>query len=63
MSASTATEPSVAFSVRDVTKVYRMGDVEVHALRGVTMELSEGEFVVLGNYATDALDFIVDFQF
>ena len=30
-----------------VTKVYRTGDVEVHALRGVDMELYEGEMVVL----------------
>jgi putative ABC transport system ATP-binding protein len=35
------------FATRDVTKVYRMGDVSVHALRGVTMELDRGEFVVL----------------
>lgn len=35
------------FSTRDITKVYRMGDVSVHALRGVTMDLFKGEFVVL----------------
>jgi putative ABC transport system ATP-binding protein len=35
------------FETRGVTKVYRMGDVEVHALRGVDLELFEGEFVVL----------------
>ena len=33
--------------MREVTKVYRMGEVEVHALRGVSLELAEGEFVVL----------------
>jgi len=32
---------------RDVSKVYRMGEVEVHALRGVDFEMVEGEFVVL----------------
>ncbi len=42
-------ERSVApvFSAREITKVYRMGEVEVHALRGITVELRESEFVVL----------------
>jgi putative ABC transport system ATP-binding protein len=31
--------------VQDVTKVYQMGDVQVHALRGVDLQLNEGEFV------------------
>jgi putative ABC transport system ATP-binding protein len=35
------------FRVNDVTKVYRMGDVEVHALRDVNLELYRGEFVVV----------------
>jgi putative ABC transport system ATP-binding protein len=37
----------VVLEARGVTKVYRMGDVEVHALRGVDVSLHEGEFVVL----------------
>ena len=35
------------FEAQGVTKVYRTGDVEVWALRGVDMTLSEGEMAVL----------------
>jgi putative ABC transport system ATP-binding protein len=35
------------FEARDVTKIYRTGDVEVHALRGVDVDLYEGEMAVL----------------
>jgi putative ABC transport system ATP-binding protein len=45
---SDATAPSnVVFHVQGITKVYRMGEVEVHALRSVDLDLYEGEFVVL----------------
>src|SRR5262245_38183238 len=30
-----------------LTKVYRMGEVDVHALRGIDLELYEAEFIVL----------------
>ena len=30
---------------RDVTKVYKMGKVEVHALRGVSLEIRVGEYI------------------
>lgn len=35
------------FSARDVTKTYTMGEVVVHALRGVSLDLYRGELVVL----------------
>jgi putative ABC transport system ATP-binding protein len=42
-----AAERMVVFSAREITKVYHMGEVEVHALRGITLELRESEFLVL----------------
>ncbi len=44
-SAPDAREP--VFLARDITKVYHMGEVDVHALRGVSLELHESEFLVL----------------
>ena len=35
------------FHVHNISKVYRMGEVEVHALRGIDIELFKGELVVL----------------
>jgi putative ABC transport system ATP-binding protein len=35
------------FDVRNLSKSYRMGEVEVHALRNVTLTLDEGSFVCL----------------
>ncbi|MEJ2209323.1 MAG: ABC transporter ATP-binding protein [Anaerolineae bacterium] len=31
--------------IEEITKIYHMGDVEVRALRGVSLEIAEGEFV------------------
>ena len=35
------------FEARGLTKIYQMGEVQVQALRGVDLDLYEGEFVVL----------------
>lgn len=32
-------------ATRDIHKVYKLGDTEVHALRGVSVDIREGEFV------------------
>jgi len=37
----------VVFHVHGVTKIYQMGEVQVHALRGVDLDLYEGDFTVL----------------
>jgi putative ABC transport system ATP-binding protein len=44
---ATATMRESVFTARGITKVYHMGEVDVHALRGVDLDLFSGEFVVL----------------
>jgi putative ABC transport system ATP-binding protein len=39
-------QPSL-IRLEDVAKVYRMGDVEVHALRGVSLAIEQGEFTAI----------------
>ena len=39
--------PAPLFNIRDLAKVYHMGEVQVHALRQVNLQLDEGKFVVL----------------
>ncbi len=38
---------AIALEAHELTKIYRMGAVEVHALRGVDVEFREGELIVL----------------
>jgi len=44
---SNSLEHAITLSARDLTKVYVTGDIEVHALRGVDLDLYAGELVVL----------------
>ena len=39
--------PGPLFSLRDVRKEYHMGEVSVHALRGATLDIEPGEFLVI----------------
>ena len=38
-------ERKAVIDIQDITKMYRMGEIEVHALRGVSLKIFEGEFV------------------
>jgi len=41
------TEKKPVFDVQNITKVYQMGEVSVHALRGIDLTLYQGELSVL----------------
>jgi putative ABC transport system ATP-binding protein len=47
VTASGQPSPVVVFRARALAKVYVMGDVSVHALRNLDLDIYEGEFVVL----------------
>jgi len=48
VTSATATDADpLVFEARGLKKVYDMGEVQVHALRGVDLDLFEGELVVL----------------
>ena len=36
-----------AIQIENVSKVYRIGEVETHALNGVSLSMAEGEFTAL----------------
>src|SRR5512137_1636909 len=40
-----AGDSDVTIKIESLTKVYRMGDVEVHALRGIDLEVKKGELI------------------
>ena len=42
-----ASEAPIVISVRNITKVYRMGSNEVHALRGVSLDVRRGEMIAV----------------
>ena len=44
---SNTTDAEVVFETRGLTKVYDMGEVQVHALRGIDLDLYAGELVAL----------------
>ena len=53
---------SAIVALDDVTKVYRQGAVDVHALRGLTLDVAKGEFTAIcgpsGSGKTTALNLI-----
>ena len=38
---------STVIQLQDIHKTYRTGEVDVHAVRGVSLEIAQGEFVAL----------------
>jgi putative ABC transport system ATP-binding protein len=44
---ATDSSPAPVISLKDVHKIYRTGEIEVHALRGVSLQVQQGEFVAV----------------
>lgn len=47
MKGSASQPPQVVIRTCDLSKIYRMGEVSVHALKNVNLEIAEGELVVI----------------
>jgi putative ABC transport system ATP-binding protein len=47
MDPSTHSNNGTLLQIEDMTKVYQMGEVQVHALRGVSLEVQKGEYVAI----------------
>ena len=47
MSAAVSTDSRAVIRLEDVHKIYRTGDLEVHALRGIDLRIERGEFVAI----------------
>jgi putative ABC transport system ATP-binding protein len=45
MTANTQNTPLI--QIEDMTKVYQMGDIQVHALRGISLAIQAGEYVAV----------------
>ena len=39
--------PNLLIRTENLTKIYQMGEVQVHALRGVSLQIKEGEFAAI----------------
>ncbi len=46
-SSLTAPSPQALISLRDIRRVFRNGDIEVEVLRGINLDIHEGEFVAI----------------
>ncbi len=44
---NSSSKPGVAFHVHGITKTYRSGEVDVHALRGIDLDIFDSEVLVL----------------
>ena len=44
---NSSSQPGVAFHVHGITKTYRSGEVDVHALRGIDLDIYDREVLVL----------------